>query len=183
MKKLDRILLGAFVLLVAFTAGYFTKNPFNWPKSSLPEEVVMISRANLNKNINPNDAAIWAGLLSQARICENCSGLREWAQGSWYMARPIALTMRSDDPSVGYTMVFGQIGSTEGGGRTRVPMIAYYIGHRSGYVARVDGDTGKVEFRTSWGEWKPVEDGNPIVAEARRFFREKWNIQLATTTQ
>ena len=153
--------------------------------TAVSKEVKELSHINLGfLKANPTDIAIWAGLLSEAKLCEECSALKEHVEVGFpaFSSRPLTLRIRGEDvgnsSSVGFTMVFGTLSAGEGGYRELAPRIVYYVGHQSGAVARID-ESGNVEHRVG-NEWRPKNGGSPLIEQARNAFRQKWADRLVT---
>jgi hypothetical protein len=149
-----------------------------------PAVQVLLNKATFDpRTTNPNDTLLWSAFLPQARTCEECSALKEYNNRLYSYSRPVVYHIYGDEVGntrdVGYTMVFGLVSISQESGQLVVPQITYYIGHRSGSLARIDG-SGLVENRVGYDEWRPIKDGSVLVTQVRNAFQKKWQSELST---
>ncbi len=148
-----------------------------------PVAQVLQEKANPLAN-NPTDALIWSAFLPQAKVCDTCNALQEFNKKPYYSSRPLVFRIRGEEvgntSNVAYTMVLGIISrDSEGGGHQILPRIIYYVGHKSGSLARID-ELGNVEYRVGFDQWRSAKDGSALVTEVRKVFQDKWKQELAT---
>ena len=148
-----------------------------------PNAQVLLTKA-LPPSFNPNDALLLSVFLPQAKTCYNCNALREFNDKLYYTSLPVVFRVKGEEvgntSDVAYTMVFGIVSEDiQGGGQQTLPRIIYYVGHRSGSLARID-ESGNVQYRYGSDEWRPAKDGSVLVSEVRQVFQQKWQNELAS---
>lgn len=168
--------LSTLVVALAYCTGFAYGIGQRHGLQSVTKPMVAISMdQNFVNTLSPQDAAIWKANAWRAQVCDNCSGLAEFApEANQY---PLMVQVRDTlTSSVAYTMVVGVV--YEHPRRPIVtPVLRYYVGHQSGAGLRID-ERGQyyMRIRDHWVRKNDIERleaaDQPRLKEIRSVFDE-----------
>lgn len=159
--------MGGLLLFLWWAALPDRSTPVEPPRSIAEPPVAKLDELLRNAShefvaqLDPRDAMLWGALLAYGEVDQACNALPECTQDSLHVVRPIIV--RAYDPmhSVAYLAVLGREVWTPIGGPYYVPALAYYVGHQSGALYRVNAENlrAPVTYRTRYSppDWKPFE--------------------------